>query len=213
MKVTKFFLGLSIVCLLGVSQLNGQTDWVSWSSIRLKTSLPSGIEMAARPIMRHNQNLSNYANTSLDLSIAKKFKSNFSGSILYRYWWVDEGPNRIFWWFNIAHKEKLSEKLSLNNRLRYHLALDYKSYDPNFIRYLPMFNYKVNDRWTLLLGSEIWFQVDQDSDLRRFRNQAGFLLGIRENITLNFQYWLEDSIGLDPGFIFHTLVATFTVEI
>ena len=183
-----------------------QSEWVNWSSIRLHTREYNGYSFGVKPIMRHNRDLENYANTSLDLIFAKSFKNGWKFQYLYRYWWEDDRPNRIFWWFDVSNRLNLGPRVIFGNRMRWHISLDSRAPDPNFLRYLPTITIKVEDKLSVYGGSEIWYQLDDVNDLRRFRHQAGVNWNWFSRSSLNLQYWYEKSRGLVPGFLFHTIV-------
>ena len=128
------------VSLLASSYVYGQTDIVSWSSIRLQTKTVNGYRIALAPIVRHNNDLSSYANSSLDVIIRKSFGQGFSAQFLYRHWWMKDSPNRVFWWFDFGHGFRISDKWRASNRVRWHIAKDYLvDEDPNFIRWIFVF--------------------------------------------------------------------------
>ena len=122
---------------------------------------------------------------------------------------MEDSPNRVFWWFDIAHSYKASPKLSISNRVRWHIAMDWLTEDPNFLRYLPVMRYQLTDRLSLALGYEIWFQLDDVNDWRRMRPQIGARYKINERLDFDFLYWYERSIGIEPYFLNHILNLAF----
>ena len=194
------------VSLLASSIMYGQTDIVSWSSIRLQTKTVNGYRIALAPIVRHSNDLSSYANSSLDVIIRKSFGQGFSAQFLYRHWWMKDSPNRVFWWFDFGHGFRISDKWRASNRVRWHIAKDYLvDEDPNFIRYLPQARYQLSKKLGFDIGFELWLQLDGVADFRRIRPQAGFTWKINNRMSFSSQYWYEKSIVLDPGFLNHTI--------
>ena len=208
----KYILAIS-ACFFCFSDLSAQTDLISWSSIKLYGKTDSGFQYAFKPIIRHRNDLQEYNNSSLDFMISKRTRSNWSFRYLYRVWYIKDGPNRTFWWFDVAKSNTLGSKWSIKNRMRWHIAFDSKLEDANFLRYLPTVHYKYSNDLSFYLGSELWWQLDGVNDLRRFRHQAGFNYGLSERMSLDLQYWYERSRGLDPYFLFHTLVVNLNYRI
>lgn len=193
------------------AEINGQTDLVSWSSVKLFRNTASGYGFTFKPIVRHQDNLGDYANTSFEFSLSKKLSRSWRVQYLYRYWYIDEGPDRVFWWFDVSHSKKLSSKVQIQNRLRWHLALDAYAEDPNFLRYLPSVRYRLNPKFSIFAGPELWWQLDGVQALRRFRHHLGINYAFTDHLSLDLQYWHEKSTGIDPGFLFHTLVFNLNI--
>lgn len=193
--------------------MNAQTELVTWNSVRFKTEEYGRWSFALRPVVRHNQDLANYANTSLDLSFARSFKGGLKVQYLYRYWWVDDGPYRTFWWFDVSKKHVISPHLTFKHRLRWHIAFNSTRYDPNYLRYLPILEYKLSGSTSLFAGSELWYELEEVNAVRRHRHILGVSWNITDIMNLNFQYWYERSKSIEPFFLRHTLNTTVNFRI
>jgi len=207
-----FVVGISFL-IYQPARLHAQGDLVSWNSIQLRSKTYQGYSFTFRPIVRHNNNLSQYFNTSVEFSIAKSMNKGFRVQYLYRYWYMGENPNRVFWWFDLSHSFSAGPKLSISNRVRWHIAMDYLSEDPNFIRYLPTASMRLSDRLSLVAGWELWLQLDGVNSLRRIRPQAGFKYRFTDRLSLNFIYWHERSIGIDPYILSYILNTTLSIKL
>lgn len=184
-----------LVLLLISSLLMGQEpsfDLGSWTSARLIYKAGDKITLKARPIVRHNQDLSNYDNTSIDLSVSYKIDKNWSVQLLDRHWFIPDGPDRQFYFIDVNHKANLSEKFTLSNTLRYHLAVNWNRLDPNFIRYQPILSYKPGGKFIPFVGYTAFYRIEDFQGFVGARLKAGCKYAASSKIGLQLTYWNQD---------------------
>ena len=197
-----------ILLLLFTGSLYSQTDIVSWTGVQISAQNDDGVTLALKPIIRHNNDLSSYSNSSIDFSISKKLNNNLKVSYLFRHWWMQDDIRRVFWWFDLAHNHSFNSKLNFSNRVRWHIAMDKDIEDADFIRYYPEFKYSVAKGLNVFAGVEFWFDTDTERGIDRKRYQLGFDKKLGEKMALNFQYWLETTDTSEFSQKIHTLVTT-----
>ena len=199
---------LVVLIVLCSNFVHAQSDIVSWTGVQFNAQNDKGVNLTLRPIVRHNNDLSSYANTSLEFSIGKKLDNNLKASYLFRHWWMQDGVKRVFWWFDLSHSHSFSSNLSFGNRVRWHIAMDKDFKDPDFIRYYPELKYKLSNDLKVFGGVEFWFDLAPVDRLERKRFILGFDIGFSDRYALNFQYWLERTVRSEFTQELHTLVTT-----
>ncbi|WP_291964689.1 DUF2490 domain-containing protein [Maribacter sp.] len=200
---------LLILIFLGQSDSGiAQSDLQSWTSIKLSSKINDEVSYAIRPIIRHRNDLSEYDNSSIDISIAFNLGKGFSMAILERYWWLQNGVNRNFWFFDIKHKANLSNNIGMSNVIRWHIAQDIEIDDPNFMRWHPTFTFKTQGRFTPYIGTELFFRLDGVNELQRTRHLIGSNIKITNDWSFNLTLWKQDRANLDSQFTQWIIVTT-----
>ena len=204
---------LLIISFLLSGFLQAQHDIVSWTSMEAKLKFPDNAGFNFKPTIRHNNNLSNYTDASIDISFYKKMKGDWQFQFLNRYWWIQEGPDRNFWFIDIAHQFKLNTSLSIRNVLRWHIAQDIHSRDPNFMRYQPRLSYNSFKNLKLFIEMQYFYRLDGINDMQRLRYVGGFSWNVNGPWGFNFQYWLQKRVNNPEQLKEHILVTTLFYEL
>jgi hypothetical protein len=199
-----------LVFLFSYFSGSGQSELVTWNSVQLVLKSSHGFDIAIKPTIRHNKNLKNYDNSSVDIIIAKSISKNWKAQFLIRNFWIDEGPNRYFWFFDVAHVFNITEKLNFRNGLRWHLAHDYLIMDPDFLRYQPKLSYTLSPKLSTFIMHDWFFRLNGIGQFQRVRYEAGANYKISPNTGLGVQYWYDTQINTDNKSIMHTIVSTLT---
>ena len=145
----------------------GQADNINWSSIRLRKQITEKTRVDFRPIIRFNNDISNYQNWSIDLVVNHKLSGGWYVQFVARTWFLPNSPEGQFLWPEIGHQAK-TKHFSITNRIRYHLSLDLNEINPaDFIRFqttiVPNVKWKVKP----FLALEPWYQLNDADALRR----------------------------------------------
>lgn len=182
-----FFLSFSFL----TTNMSAQLDWRSWSSVQFNYKASDRFTFKLKPIVRHNSDLGNYDNTSIDVMVAFKINQKWSGMVLNRYWFLPDQEDREFWFFDLSHKTFSKEKFSFSNQVRYHLAVDWNRKDIDFFRYAPNFSYKINKTFQTFFVPEMWFRLNDKRVLGGFRHILGTHITFSKKVKLTLQYWRQ----------------------
>jgi len=167
-------------------------DLGSWTSVQLNYKAGDKITLKAKPIVRHNQDLSNFANSSRDFMIAYKINNNWSLQLLDRHWFMPDQGDRQFYFFDLNYKTDLSEKFTLSNTLRYHLAFNWNRDDADFIRFQPTLNYKTASKFKPSVGYSLFYRLGELSGAVGARYKLGCKYVISDKMGLQLTYWNQD---------------------
>lgn len=193
MTMRLFFYFLILLSSIGFAQ----NDNVNWSSIQLQTKLSEKITFNVKPIFRFNEDISNFQNASIDIFANYNLGKGWSAQLTSRTWFIPDQKNRQFIWPDIAYSFSKGN-FKLNNRIRYHLALDINDRnDPDFIRYIVQLSY-TKGRLTPFLAVEPWFRLNGVQQWQRVRYIPGVSYKLNNKYSLSFTYWKEESINLEP---------------
>lgn len=194
--------------------VSAQYDFGSWTSFSLNMQLNEKLTLKARPIVRHIDNISTFDNSSIDISMHYRFNKNWTAMILERHFFIPDGPDREFLFFDVVHKTGISEKLKLSNRLRYHFALDLSRLDPDFIRYQPTLSYMTGKSLTPFVAIDAWLRLTGGPNEW---SGSRYILGANYNFTnrlgLNTQFWIQDGYNEAPLFETYFIVTTLNIKI
>ena len=198
MKGIQFYLVLValILCLNAYGQDNSH-DLGSWTSLQLNYKAGNKVTLKAKPIMRHNQDLGNYTDSSIDLIIAYKINNNWSLQLLDRHWFIPDAPDRQFYFFDVNYKTKLNEKFTLTNTLRYHLAFNWNRDDADFIRLQPTLNYNTGGKFKPFIGYTAFYRLGDISGIVGARYKAGCSYTFSDRTGLSLTYWNQDDYNAD----------------
>ena len=199
-----------VCCVACGKTVLSQSDIQSWSSIRLTKPLNQRFVLKARPILRQNMDLSNLANVSIDLSLDYKPNRNWSFTFLHRYWWLEEGVNRYFWFLQVQYKRPLTSWVSISQTLRWHSAFDIEILDPDFVRSITHLNFPAIGKFKPSIGADLFFRLNQMNQLQRIRLKLGGTWSLGEYLNWNMQIWKQDRINQSTMFTQWIIVNTFT---
>ena len=188
-------LGLLPIALFAQNEEKG-IDNVTWSSFRIRAQIDERTRIDIRPIIRHNQNVSNYLNTSIDLAINRKIGKGWYGQFLLRKWFIPNDFNRMFLWWDVGHNAYLNSlNISMNNRVRVHWALDTDGQNlADFIRIQHTITPRIKGRFRPLFSFETWIQLNDANAVRRTRTKPGLNWRISQSLNLTFMYRWENFI-------------------
>ena len=202
-----FFIGCSL------SENIAQADNISWSSVRLRHQLSDKTRVDLRPIVRHNQDFSNYQNTSIDVAIHHKLPKNWFIQFLSRTWFLPDSPEGQFLWGDVGHQWK-HEKFTLTNRVRLHISLNINEINPaDWIRYQTVITPKVPWKVKPFLSIEPWWQLGSAQEFRRIRYEPGVNYKLADKFNLTVMYRRQDTLNIDPSNDQNHYVITLTYNL
>lgn len=212
MSFNKFFCAFLLI-LLGICDGVSQADLGSWTSLSMNMKFSDKITMKARPIVRHKSDISEYNNSSIDISWHYKINNSWSAMILERHFFIPDSPDREFIFFDLTHKGKLSDKINLSNRVRYHLGLNFNGVDPDFIRYQPTLTFNTDKKLKPFVAIDIWYRLSEPSSIAGSRYIAGINYPLSKKLSLNTQVWRQDGYKVAPLFETYLVVITFNYNL
>ncbi len=194
---------LLLLLVLCSFSLSAQKDVISWSSVQLDYKANDKLTLKLKPITRTKDNISAYADTSIDFIISYKLSKGWSASILERHFFIPDQPDVEFLFFDIK-KTFNKEKLQFNNYLRYHLI---KGDTRDFIRYQPSVGLRNLGKWTPFVAAELWFNTTLSS-LVGGRYSAGVKYQLSKQLGIHLTYWNQEGysdapIGEHHNFLFN----------
>ena len=182
-----------LVCSLSFAQ----NDNINWSSIQLQTKFSERLTFNVKPIIRLNEDISNFQNASIDIFANYKLGKGWSTQLTSRTWFIPDQKIRQFIWPDLAYGISKG-LLKIDNRVRYHLALDINDRkDPDFIRYSLRFMYNKGNVKPFF-GIEPWFRLNGVDQWQRIRYMPGVNWTLSDKYSLSFIYWKQESINLKP---------------
>ncbi len=190
------------------------TDDILWASVKVQHQLNDKTSVAIAPIFRFNEGLSEYQNSSIDLSIKHKLGKGWYGQFITRTWFMPDRSDRQFLWFDIGYGRALN-KMKLSSSLRFHLALDIKDIpDADFLRWKTVFTLPKMKKFQPFAAIEPWFRFNNFDKIQRVRYEIGTTFQVTDQIKLLGMYRLEDFYNIDPKITFNMYVATliYTLE-
>lgn len=188
---------LFTVQTIGHAQL---TDRVMWNTLKFTKSIDSKTSFAVTPILRLNNEISEYQNTSLDLSIRRKVGKGWHIQLLTRKWWIPNAPDRQFLWLDVGYTKNY-EKTKLASHVRYHYAIDLNGRpDNDFIRWKTKFTFPAIGKLKPHFAIEPWLRMNGFGNLQRMRYEPGLSYKTSDRTDLTLVYRFERSTNLDPGF-------------
>jgi len=184
------------VLLLAAPSLIGQDDDnILWSSIQLTKTIDDKNSVAFKPIIRHNEDISNYQNFSIDASYRRKLGKGWHAQFITRYWFIPENTDRYFMWYDIGYGKKINNS-KLSSHIRYHNAIDIKdNVDPDFFRWKTKWTFPAMGKFTFEMSLEPWYRVDTVNDFVRMRYEPGVNYKINDNWVFQVVYRRENNKG------------------
>ena len=183
---------------ISISTLStAQNDNINWSSFQLQKKLSEKLTLNIKPIFRFNEDVSNFQNMSIDVFAGYKFAKGWTAQLTSRTWFIPDQKPRQFIWPEVSYGISAGD-LKIDNRLRYHLALDINNRDdPDFLRWSIRFMYNKGNVKPFF-AVEPWLRLNGIDQLRRVRYMPGVNWKLDDTYSLSFVYWKQESINRSP---------------
>ena len=183
-------------------------DNIIWASVKTTKTLSAKTSLYFAPILRLNNDITSYQNSSIDFAINYKLSSNWHLQLLSRTWFIPDEPGRQFAWLDVGYRTPIG-KYNLSSHARLHLALDINERDdPDYLRWKTTFYFPKWKNLTPHLAIEPWLRINDNMQLQRMRYEPGIIIGLKNNLRLNLVYRREDSVNLLPYRRFNMFVIT-----
>jgi len=193
--LTSIFL-LLLFTNFGIGQTN---DNISWSSVSVSKKIDDKNSFTVKPIIRHNNNLKSYQNSSIDLLYARSLDKHWSLGFISRTWFVPDAGNRQFLWFDVRYRTNIN-KFKIFSGLRYHLALDInENIDADFIRWKTKISFPSFGIFTAGLAFEPWLRLNGFEQLQRTRLEPSLDIKLNDELKLSLSYWREEFKNVNPA--------------
>jgi len=196
LTISSAFLFLIGVLTDTVGQIDN-SDHILWAGAQIRKQIDPNWGFQLQPIIRYNNDISDYQNTSIDYSLRRKLNNHWHVQVLGRTWFMPDRADRQFLWIDIGRGDKIfNSKINLTNRIRWHNAFDIGGFtDPDFIRYMIQFvpntNWKVKPRF----GFEPWLQLNGFNSIRRLRFEPGLMFQFSPKIGLTTIWRRQNDIN------------------
>ena len=199
---------LFVVAILGTSsKVTAQDDLGSWTILSLGHKINDKWSLKLAPIVRHRDNLSTYANTSIDFAITYNINKTFSFTLLERHFFIPDDADRNFYFFDLKAKHKLRDKWTFQQNLRYHFGNNINDrIDPDFIRYQPKLIYAPTSKSKFFTMLDPFFRVTDPASLAGIRYEVGYDRSLANGFGVNFQYRYQRGHGDTPIATSHILL-------
>lgn len=197
------------------SNVHAQTnDNIIWASMKMQANLGDKTTFAIAPIFRLNDDISDYQNMSIDISLKHKLSKNWSVQLLERTWFIPNGTNRQFLWLDVIYGKGFGN-IHLSSGLRYHYAFDIKeNIDGDFIRWKTIFSLLNFGKIKPFFGIEPWFQTDgKIGDFRNIRYILGFNYKLSDQLGLMLKYWRQETMNIEPLRNFNIYLVTLSYSL
>jgi len=199
-----------LIFIFKISDISAQDDNILWASARIQTSFDENWSGAFRPIVRYDQDISNYTDFSTDFSLKYKMDDRWAVQFLDRHWFVQDATDRHFLWVEVQRADKWSDRWSTSSHLRLHYAMDIRDrVDPDFIRWDTKIKYSFK-KVTPFIGQETFYRIDE-LGLNRIRWQLGVSYPITSDIKMINTFWLEDFSNDSPDFFIWGFILQYTL--
>jgi len=197
--------------LFPFTSIKAQTnDNIVWASMKLHTNLGDKTSLAIAPILRLNDDISDYQNMSIDISLKRKLGKRWAVQLTERTWFIPNGTNRQFLWVDLIYGQKFGN-LQFSSSLRYHYAFDIKeSVDGDFFRWKTIFSLLNLGKIKPFVGVEPWFQTNKIGDFRNMRYIVGFNYKLDKQLGLGLKYWRQETMNIEPSRNFNIYLATLS---
>ncbi len=200
---------LVFIFSLSVSGLFSQdgTEDILWSSLAFSKKFSDKWSAQAKPTIRYNNEIRDYQNTSIDLSVKNSFAKGWGLQFLTRIWAIPNGNDRVFLWWDLSYKTTIpSLPISVNQRLRYHLAIDTgPNEDLDYFRFIVDLAPTTSWRLKPTISYEQWFILNDVERFRLSRLQPGFVYAVTDKISFKGQLWRQLERQVDGSTFFQNL--------
>ena len=202
-----------LLLLCPLAYANAQDDYIAWSSVQLQTALSETTKISLKPIIRHNENLSQYQNISVDIFVNQELGNGWNGQLLSRTWFLPDSRYRQFVWIDIS-KKYVIQRVTVSNRLRYHWAFEINGIpDPVYLRWKTRVLGRNDCKFQPFFQIEPWLRVDGVYQFQRIRYEPGFIWQISDGYAVDFQYRIENFFNTDPSPQFNVFVLNLLIVI
>ena len=204
---------ITSLLVLTASSFAQVDDNVLWASFGLNKTLNEKVSLKFAPIVRYNNDISDYQNMSIDYAVNYKFAKNWSAKLTGRTWFIPNGTNRQFIWPQITYGKKLGA-FKLGSYLRYHYAIDIKdNVDPDFIRWDISLAYLNFGKFQASFAIEPWLRLNSFNEIQRIRYKPGVKYTFNDEINLSLILWNEQNTTLANGLDFNIWVLTLNYNL
>lgn len=204
------FIFIGLVVNISYSQIK---DNINWSSVKLNKSISDNASISIAPIIRFNDHLHSYQNTSLDIAIKQRLAKGWHMQLLSRTWFIPDQPGRQFIWFDVGYNFSL-RNFKIASHTRLHLALDINDRnDPDYLRWKSTFSFPSIGGINPFVAIEPWFRLNDNMQLQRMRYEPGFHLSLKDDIKLSLTYRRENSKNLIPTKRFNMYLITLGIQL
>lgn len=187
----------ALISFLILSKVTAQNDNINWSSFQLQKKLSEKITLNIKPIFRFNEDISNFQNMSIDVFASYKFAKGWAAQLTSRTWFIPDQKPRQFIWPEVSYG-LISGDFKIDNRLRYHLALDINNRkDPDFLRWSIRLLYNKGNLKPFF-AVEPWLRLNGIEQLQRIRYMPGLNWKLNDVYSLSFIYWKQESMNRVP---------------
>ena len=195
-KNYKYFFLILLFCPIFVG---AQTDDnILWTKLSVQKAVGQRTTLFVAPIVRFDQDFSEYQNFSLDYTARYRLTDNFSVQLTGRTWFLPNGTHRQFIWPDLLFKKEF-KSWRVNSLLRWHYAVDIKEVaDADFIRWKTTLTYLNLGIIQLNVGVEPWLRLNSVGALQRVRYSAGVIFKFSKRNNISLHWWREKSINLKP---------------
>ena len=181
----KHFLFCFLVLISSVCLGQGQDDHINWSFNKYSFAIDDKWKIDITPIIRLNQNFTNYQNSSLDYMVKRPIGHGLTLKALGRTWFIPNQKFRQFIWLDIEQKlPNFGIPFNLSHRLRFHGALDINDrMDRDFMRYI--FSINANFKNSIVqpfFALEPWWRLNGENYFERLRTEVGFSVKANKNL-------------------------------
>lgn len=175
----------------------GQNDHINWSSFQLQKKLSEKTTVNVKPIFRFNEDMSNFEDMSVDVFASYKLGKGWTAQLASRTWFIPDQKPRQFIWPEVSYGFSKGS-LKIDNRLRYHLALDINDrQDSDFLRWSIRFMYNKGNIKPFL-AFEPWLRLDGIEKIQRVRYMPGVSWKLNDTYSISFTYWKQESVNIEP---------------
>ena len=183
------------------------TEDILWSNLAFSKKFSDRWSAQVKPTVRLNNEIRDYQNTSIDLSVKNSFAKGWGLQFLTRIWFIPNGNDRLFLWADISYGTTIpSLHLHVNQRLRYHQALDTgPNVDLDYFRFIVDLVPATSWRLKPTLSYEQWFILNDVERFRISRLQPGFAYTISDRISFKGQLWRQRERQVDGSTFFQNL--------
>lgn len=183
---------LCIFYLFSTAFYAQELDNILWASVKLQKNI-NEYSVWAQPILRLNEDLGEYQNTSIDLGVRRKLGKGWSAAFISRTWFIPGEENNIqFLWADVAFSREV-KKFKVNTRVRYHHALDlYDLENADFIRPKVGAITSTFGKFKPLVNVEPWWQLNSIYAIERIRYELGFKYELSSRSELSAILWREE---------------------
>ena len=185
-----------VLFLIFISTMSAHTqrDLISWSAFKLETSIDEKTKLAVKPIVRHNNDLSSYQNTSVELIINRKLGKKWFAQYLYRHWIWPDDPRVNFHWFDAGYNTSLGPTFNSSSAIRFHISTTANRQSADFIRIREKISF-AKGKIKPNVQFEAWWRFDKNSEFSLIRIEPGFSWSIAPGVSFTFNYRIQTKYG------------------